>query len=91
VLPCYDVPICHDSRQRVITVDGTNVAQYLVIVSSASAFILASDLKKNDGPGRFWTGDLRHVKTEVFGAFEAFSVGLLETTTRKASAPSCAV
>jgi hypothetical protein len=35
--------------------------------------------------GRIRTGDLRRVKTEDFGVFEAFSVG--DITVRKASDP----
>ena len=45
-----------------------------------------SDCKKNDGLGRIRTGDLRRVKTEDLGVFEAFSSG--DITMRKARAPS---
>ena len=41
---------------------------------------------KTDGPGRIRTGDLRRAKTEVFGVFEAFSLG--DITVRKANDPS---
>jgi hypothetical protein len=45
----------------------------------------ASDYKKNDGLGRTRTGDLRRVKTEALGVFEAFSVG--DITVRNANDP----
>jgi len=55
---------------------------------------------ETDGLGRIRTGDLRHVKTDDLGcrmAFSDFSTLIFvaapadETTTRKASAPSCTV
>jgi hypothetical protein len=45
-----------------------------------------SDCKKNDGPGRIRTGDLRRVKTEDSGLSEAFFGA--DMTTRRANAPS---
>jgi hypothetical protein len=64
------------------------------------AIILATDKTSTDalsgavsskinGLGRILTGDLRHVKTEDLGLFEAFSVG--DITVRKANDPSCIV
>jgi len=58
-----------------------------------------ADSKKNDGLGRIRTGDLRHVKADDLAFILAFSdssapfsvAAPLETTTRKASAPSCTV
>ena len=44
---------------------------------------------KTNGLGRIRTGDLRHVKAEDLGVFEAFSVG--DITVRKANDPSCTV
>jgi hypothetical protein len=42
--------------------------------------------KNNDRLGRIRTGDLRRVKTEDLGVFEALSVG--DITVRKANDPS---
>jgi hypothetical protein len=44
-----------------------------------------SNSQKNDGPGGIRILDLRRVKTEALGVFEAFSVG--DITVRKANDP----
>ncbi len=59
---------------------------FLMFTISSDPGFSVADCKKNDGLGRIRTGDLRRVKTEDLGLFEAFAVG--ETTTRKANAPS---
>ena len=48
-----------------------------------------ADCKINDGLEAIRTPDLRRVKTEVLGVFEAFSVD--DITVRKANDPSCIV
>jgi hypothetical protein len=61
-------------------------AVILVSEKASIEVIRVADCKKNDGIGRIRTGDLRHVKTEDLGFFEAFSVG--DITVRNANDPS---
>jgi hypothetical protein len=46
---------------------------------------MLQNAKRTMGSAGFGPGDLRHVKTEDSGLYEAFSAG--DITTRKASAP----
>ena len=62
--------------QPKITVDEKAVSDACSVANS----------QNNDGLGRIRTGDLRRVKTEDLGVFEAFSVG--DITVRKAKDPS---